>query len=102
MVDLNASSVAQKAGISVINWRVCRRQWLCLTGSNIQKLRSVTEDKNKNHRPNLKMKFSISSIKAYDSVRREVLYNILVELGIPKKLVRLIKVCLTERIVESG
>ena len=34
--------------------------------------------------------------KAYDSVRREVLYNILIEFGIPKKLVRLIKVCLTE------
>ena len=29
--------------------------------------------------------------KAYDSVRREVLYNILIEFGIPKKLVRLIK-----------
>ena len=34
--------------------------------------------------------------KAYDSVRREVLYNILMELGIPKKLIRLIKMCLTE------
>ena len=34
--------------------------------------------------------------KTYDSVRREVLYNILIEFGIPKKLVRLIKVCLTE------
>ena len=34
--------------------------------------------------------------KAYDSVRREVLYNILIEFGIPKKLVRLIKICLTE------
>ena len=34
--------------------------------------------------------------KAYDSVRREVLYNILIEFGIPMKLVRLIKVCLTE------
>ena len=34
--------------------------------------------------------------KAYDSVRREVLYNILIESGIPKKLVRLIKMCLTE------
>ena len=29
--------------------------------------------------------------KAYDSVRREVLYNILIEFWIPKKLVRLIK-----------
>jgi hypothetical protein len=34
--------------------------------------------------------------KAYDSVKREVLYNILVEFGIPKKLVRLIKMCLNE------
>jgi len=34
--------------------------------------------------------------KAYDSVRRKVLYNILIEFGIPKKLVRLIKMCLTE------
>ena len=33
--------------------------------------------------------------KAYDSVRREVLYSILIEFGIPKKLVRLIKICLT-------
>ncbi|KAJ4447804.1 hypothetical protein ANN_09812 [Periplaneta americana] len=34
--------------------------------------------------------------KAYDSVRREVLYDILIEFGIPKKLVRLIKMCLSE------
>ena len=34
--------------------------------------------------------------KAYDSVRREVLYNILIDFGIPMKLVRLIKMCLTE------
>ncbi|KAJ4447112.1 hypothetical protein ANN_09112 [Periplaneta americana] len=33
---------------------------------------------------------------AYDSVKREVLYNILIEYGIPKKLVRLIKMCLNE------
>jgi len=34
--------------------------------------------------------------KAYDSVRREVLYNILIQFGVPMKLVRLIKMCLTE------
>jgi len=34
--------------------------------------------------------------QAYVSVRREVLYNILIEFGIPMKLVRLIKMCLTE------
>jgi hypothetical protein len=34
--------------------------------------------------------------KAYDSVRREVLYNIVIEFCIPMKLVRLIKMCLNE------
>ena len=34
--------------------------------------------------------------KAYHSVRKEVLYNILIEFCIPKKLVRLIKKCLNE------
>jgi len=34
--------------------------------------------------------------KAYDSVRREILYNIPIEFGIPKKLVRLVKMCSTE------
>jgi len=34
--------------------------------------------------------------KGYDSVRREILCNILTEFGIPMKLVRLIKMCLTE------
>jgi len=34
--------------------------------------------------------------KAYDRVRREVLYNILIEFGIPMKLVRIIKMFLTE------
>jgi len=34
--------------------------------------------------------------KAYDSVKREVLYKILIEFGIPRKLVRLIKMSLTE------
>jgi hypothetical protein len=34
--------------------------------------------------------------KAYNSVRREVLYKILIEFGIPMKLIRLIKMCLNE------
>jgi hypothetical protein len=34
--------------------------------------------------------------KAYNSVRREVLYNILIESGIPRKPAGLIKMCLNE------
>ena len=34
--------------------------------------------------------------KAYDSVRREFLYNIVIEFSIPMKLARLIKMCLNE------
>jgi hypothetical protein len=34
--------------------------------------------------------------KASDSVRREVLYAILIEFGMPMKLVRLIEMCLNE------
>jgi hypothetical protein len=34
--------------------------------------------------------------KAYDSIKREVLHNILLEFGIPKNPVRLIKMCLNE------
>jgi hypothetical protein len=34
--------------------------------------------------------------KAYDSVKREALYNILIEFSVPMKLVRLIKMCLNE------
>jgi hypothetical protein len=34
--------------------------------------------------------------KAYDSVMRDVLYNILIAFGVPMKLVRLIKMCLNE------
>jgi hypothetical protein len=34
--------------------------------------------------------------KACDSVRRQVLYNIPIEFGVPMKLVRLIRMCLNE------
>jgi hypothetical protein len=40
--------------------------------------------------------FGVDFKKAYDSVRREVLYNILIEFGVPLELVRLIKMCLNE------
>jgi hypothetical protein len=35
-------------------------------------------------------------MKAYDSIRRAVLYNILTEFGVLMKPVRLIKICLNE------
>jgi hypothetical protein len=35
--------------------------------------------------------------KTYDSVRTEVLYNILMESVVPMNLVRLIKMCLNEK-----
>jgi hypothetical protein len=33
-------------------------------------------------------------MKAHDSVRKEVLYNILIKFGVPMKLVTLIRMCL--------
>jgi hypothetical protein len=38
--------------------------------------------------------------KAYDTVRREALYNILIEFGVSMKLVRLIKMCLNETYIK--
>jgi hypothetical protein len=35
-------------------------------------------------------------MKAYDSVRRAVWYNILIEFGVPMKLVTLINMCLNK------
>jgi hypothetical protein len=34
--------------------------------------------------------------RAYDSARKEVLYNIFIEFGVPMKLVQLIKMCSNE------
>jgi len=42
------------------------------------------------------LQLSIDFKKAYDSIRREVLNNIFIKFGILMKLVRLIKMCLTE------
>jgi hypothetical protein len=41
---------------------------------------------------------SVTKKKACDSVKREVLYNILIEVGVPMNLVSLIKMCLNETI----
>jgi hypothetical protein len=38
--------------------------------------------------------------KVYDSVRREVLYSILIEFGIHMKIVRLIEICLIETYIK--
>jgi len=39
---------------------------------------------------------SVDFKEAYDSVRREGWYSIIIEFGVPKKLVRLIKMCVIE------
>jgi hypothetical protein len=41
-------------------------------------------------------KLFIDLKKSYDSIRREVLYNIVIEFGMPVKLVRLNEMCLNE------
>jgi hypothetical protein len=39
--------------------------------------------------------------KVYDSVKRKVWYNIIIEFGVPMKLVRLIEMCLNETYSKS-
>jgi hypothetical protein len=57
-------------------------------------IRHILEKKLENN--GIVHKLFIDFKKAYDSVRREVLYNILTEFGIPRKTVWLIKICLNE------
>jgi hypothetical protein len=64
------------------------------TTDQIHRFRLILEKKVGYNRVGYKL--FIDSEKAYDSVRREVLYNILIEFGISLKLVRLIKMCLNE------
>ena len=65
-------------------------QLLIIHSAFVKYLKKKWEYKQAEHRLFIDFK------KAYDSVRREVLYNILIEFGIPMKQVRLIKMCLTE------
>ena len=46
--------------------------------------------------PHMLLELLIDFKKPYDSVTREDIYNIIIEFVIPMKLVRLIKMCLTE------
>jgi hypothetical protein len=43
----------------------------------------------------------INCKKAYDSLKREVLYNILLDFGIAKKQIRLVKMCLNETYIKA-
>jgi hypothetical protein len=65
---------------ATVNCKLCNQQQPCI---NCNKYETV-------HRLFTDFK------KAYDSVKREVLYKILIEFGIPMKLVRLIKMCLNK------
>jgi len=57
-------------------------------------IRQILEKKWEHSEPILQL--FIDFKKAYDSVRKEVLYKILIEIGTPRKLARLIKGSLTE------
>ena len=41
-------------------------------------------------------------MKTYDSCRRKSLYNIFIEFGVPMKIDRLIKICLSENYSRVG
>jgi hypothetical protein len=73
------------------------RGWSLSLLMQLQKKKKKTgnEDSNRTHtlhRETVHQLFTDFK-KAYDSVRGAVLYNILIEFGVPMKLVRLIKMC---------
>jgi hypothetical protein len=71
-----------------------RNWWLCRWISNFQDYVSVKKKK-REYNETVYYQF-VDFKKAYDSVGTEVLYNILIEFGVPMKLVRLIKMCLNK------
>jgi len=64
-----------------------------LAADHIYCIRQILEKKMEHSKAVLQL--FIDFKKAYDSVRREVLYNILIEFDIPLKLISLIKIYLT-------
>ena len=72
----------------------CGYRWKKSTTDHIFYIRQILEKKWEYN--DVVYQLLIDFKKAYDSVRTEVLNNILTEFGIPKKLVRLIKMCLSE------
>jgi hypothetical protein len=65
------------------------------TTDQIFYIRQIPEKKKREYNGTVHQLFTEFK-KACDSVKREVLYNILFQFGIPKKLVGLIKMCLNE------
>jgi hypothetical protein len=66
------------------------------TGQLLIVYRAFVKKKKKMRIKRISAQLFIDFKKAYDSVRREVLYNILIQFGIPMELARLIQMCLHE------
>ena len=78
------------SGIINVAFEATGRLWIIYVFCNRQILEKKWEYSEEVHQLFIDFK------KAFDSVRRENLYKILIEFGIPRKLVRLIKMSLTE------
>jgi hypothetical protein len=65
--------------------------WIISVGFDVTDLHSSDTGKKKWEYIETVRQLFIDFKKAYDSARREVLYNILIEFGVSMKLVRLIK-----------
>jgi hypothetical protein len=80
--------------VEIIGEHQCRFQCNGTTTDQIFSIRQILEKKWEYKE--IEHKLFVDLKKAYDSVRRKVLYNILIEFGVPMKLFRLIKMCLNE------
>jgi sorting nexin-29 len=78
----------------IIGDHQCGIRFNISTTDQIICIRQIMEKLWKNHETVYQL--FINFKKAYDSVRREIQYNILIEFGVPMNVVRLIKMCLNE------